>query len=199
MPVVYGEGEENAFLRLQEEINKKSDDHSLFAWKLPKPDYSHGLLAPHPSIFADSHHITRASGLGPRPAWSLANIGVRIELPLVCPLQGGLHTAELKCRDARTGLTVGINLMNQDDGTFLRLELDCFVAVPMGKIRNNRKSSIAQVVHNPHQSLAETSKAQQFRSKVLEDKEYSRTELFLETAAAVSGKISAKGYINLPR
>lgn len=64
MPVVYGEGEENAFLRLQEEINKKSDDHSLFAWKLPKPDYSHGLLAPHPSIFADSHHITRASGLG---------------------------------------------------------------------------------------------------------------------------------------
>ncbi|KAL2270744.1 hypothetical protein VTJ83DRAFT_115 [Remersonia thermophila] len=31
MPVLYGEGE-NAFLRLQEEIIKRSDDHSLFAW-----------------------------------------------------------------------------------------------------------------------------------------------------------------------
>ncbi|KAL1838932.1 hypothetical protein VTJ49DRAFT_2063 [Mycothermus thermophilus] len=31
MPVLYGEGE-NAFLRLQEEIIKRSDDHSIFAW-----------------------------------------------------------------------------------------------------------------------------------------------------------------------
>ncbi|KAI6382690.1 hypothetical protein MCOR25_000501 [Pyricularia grisea] len=32
MPLLYGEGS-NAFVRLQEEIIKKSDDHSLFAWK----------------------------------------------------------------------------------------------------------------------------------------------------------------------
>ncbi|KAI1175557.1 heterokaryon incompatibility protein-domain-containing protein [Nemania sp. FL0916] len=32
MPVLYGEGQK-AFIRLQEEIIKKTDDHSIFAWK----------------------------------------------------------------------------------------------------------------------------------------------------------------------
>ncbi|KAI1121840.1 heterokaryon incompatibility protein-domain-containing protein [Nemania abortiva] len=32
MPLLYGEGGERAFVRLQEEIMKSSDDHSLFAW-----------------------------------------------------------------------------------------------------------------------------------------------------------------------
>ncbi|KAK3317429.1 heterokaryon incompatibility protein-domain-containing protein [Cercophora scortea] len=36
MPMLYGEGEK-AFLRLQEEICKSSDDHSLFAWR-QKPE-----------------------------------------------------------------------------------------------------------------------------------------------------------------
>jgi hypothetical protein len=31
MPMLYGEGE-RTFIRLQEEIVKKSDDHSIFAW-----------------------------------------------------------------------------------------------------------------------------------------------------------------------
>ncbi|KAL8650211.1 MAG: hypothetical protein Q9226_005235 [Calogaya cf. arnoldii] len=33
MPLLYGEGKERAFLRLQEEIMKYSDDHTLFVWK----------------------------------------------------------------------------------------------------------------------------------------------------------------------
>src|SRR6195952_1344773 len=32
MPLLYGEGEEKAFFRLQEEILKNSDDQSLLAW-----------------------------------------------------------------------------------------------------------------------------------------------------------------------
>ncbi|OTA53183.1 HET-domain-containing protein [Hypoxylon sp. EC38] len=35
MPMLYGEGAEKAFLRLQEEIMKLSDDQSLFAWVKP--------------------------------------------------------------------------------------------------------------------------------------------------------------------
>ncbi|KAM0712011.1 hypothetical protein Q7P37_011105 [Cladosporium fusiforme] len=39
MPMLYGEGSK-AFLRLQEEIMKQSDDHSIFAWtKQPLDDY----------------------------------------------------------------------------------------------------------------------------------------------------------------
>ena len=37
MPLVYGEGKEKAFFRLQEEIMKDSDDHSLLVWVAPKP------------------------------------------------------------------------------------------------------------------------------------------------------------------
>jgi hypothetical protein len=34
MPLIYGEGQQKAFRRLQEEIMKFSDDHTLFAWGL---------------------------------------------------------------------------------------------------------------------------------------------------------------------
>jgi Heterokaryon incompatibility protein (HET) len=38
MPLLYGEGQQKAFLRLQEEIMKSSDDHTLFAWNTA-PNY----------------------------------------------------------------------------------------------------------------------------------------------------------------
>ncbi|KAM7224600.1 vegetative incompatibility protein HET-E-1 [Rhypophila decipiens] len=40
MPLLYGEGLEGAFTRLQEEIIKVSDDHTLFSWGLVKQDSS---------------------------------------------------------------------------------------------------------------------------------------------------------------
>lgn len=58
MPLLYGEGEK-AFIRLQEEIIKYSDDQSLFAWT--DPDASahdhHGLLANKPAHFVKSGNI----------------------------------------------------------------------------------------------------------------------------------------------
>ncbi|KAI1777389.1 heterokaryon incompatibility protein-domain-containing protein [Hypoxylon cercidicola] len=38
MPLLYGEGKQAAFIRLQEEIIKYSDDQSLFAWAPPSND-----------------------------------------------------------------------------------------------------------------------------------------------------------------
>ncbi|TVY15324.1 Vegetative incompatibility protein HET-E-1 [Lachnellula arida] len=43
IPMLYGEGEKS-FIRLQEEIIKVSDDHSIFAWKGVKDEYP-GILA----------------------------------------------------------------------------------------------------------------------------------------------------------
>ncbi|KAI1653546.1 HET-domain-containing protein [Daldinia decipiens] len=40
MTLIYGEGLEGAFRRLQEEILKRSDDHSILAWRDDSPDYS---------------------------------------------------------------------------------------------------------------------------------------------------------------
>ncbi|KAL8923326.1 MAG: hypothetical protein Q9208_004726 [Pyrenodesmia sp. 3 TL-2023] len=52
MPLLYGEGKERAFRRLQEEIMRYSDDHTLFAWKSPEArKYGSGLLAASPDYF----------------------------------------------------------------------------------------------------------------------------------------------------
>src|SRR3984885_15797145 len=51
MPLLYGEGE-RAFTRLQEEIMKVSDDHSLFAWKSSEK-YA-GLLTTSPAALLNS-------------------------------------------------------------------------------------------------------------------------------------------------
>ncbi|RYP59119.1 hypothetical protein DL770_010282 [Monosporascus sp. CRB-9-2] len=54
MPMIYGEGE-RAFIRLQEEIIKISDDYSLFAWR--SFDRRGGLLATSPAAFSNSGEI----------------------------------------------------------------------------------------------------------------------------------------------
>ncbi|OBT47876.1 hypothetical protein VE00_01546 [Pseudogymnoascus sp. WSF 3629] len=51
MPMLYGEGK-RAFLRLQEEIIKRSDDYTIFAWPIRLDDQP-GLLADSPAAFAD--------------------------------------------------------------------------------------------------------------------------------------------------
>ncbi|KAK2000749.1 ankyrin [Colletotrichum falcatum] len=56
MPLLYGEGE-RAFVRLQEEILKETDDQSLFLWGLPPEDSANadglfGLLAKSPESFS---------------------------------------------------------------------------------------------------------------------------------------------------
>ena len=55
MPLLYGE-REKAFLRLQEEITKKSTDHSLFAWPIHR-DSQTGLLADSPAAFESCRYI----------------------------------------------------------------------------------------------------------------------------------------------
>ncbi|KAG4439686.1 hypothetical protein IFR05_004823 [Cadophora sp. M221] len=57
MPLLYGEGE-SAFIRLQEEICRKTTDMSLFAWTTVHPDHQYsGLLATSPSNFRKSANI----------------------------------------------------------------------------------------------------------------------------------------------
>jgi hypothetical protein len=54
MPLLYGEGQLRAFGRLQEEIMRRTEDHSIFAWSGIGTDFGNdivGFLAPHPSAF----------------------------------------------------------------------------------------------------------------------------------------------------
>ncbi|THV48963.1 hypothetical protein BGAL_0218g00060 [Botrytis galanthina] len=52
---MYGEGSENAFLRLQQEILKRTSDQTLFLWTAAHEPFNRGLLATSPSAFC-SHH-----------------------------------------------------------------------------------------------------------------------------------------------
>lgn len=57
MPLLYGEGN-RAFLRLQEEIIRKTADMTIFCWEFreasPMETEFHGLLAPNPAAFVNS-------------------------------------------------------------------------------------------------------------------------------------------------
>ncbi|CAH0046319.1 unnamed protein product [Clonostachys solani] len=56
MSLIYGE-RENAFIRLQEEIMRISDDQTIFAWR--SRDHRGGLLATSPDAFSDGMNIVR--------------------------------------------------------------------------------------------------------------------------------------------
>ena len=97
MPLLYGEGDK-AFIRLQEEIMKHSNDQSLFAWTDPTAhaDYHHGLLANSPADFVNSGNIMPYHECEPSAPFSISNKGLRIELHL-SPYEKGLYVAALDC------------------------------------------------------------------------------------------------------
>ncbi|KAL8789727.1 MAG: hypothetical protein Q9213_000978 [Squamulea squamosa] len=107
MPLIYGE-KHKAFLRLQTEIMKDSEDHSLFAWKTPgtwsEADYC-GLLARSPTEFAESRNISPLlSPATSEPPPSMTSRGVSICLTLYSvsdriQKHGKVFFASLKCHD----------------------------------------------------------------------------------------------------
>ncbi|RTE73493.1 hypothetical protein BHE90_012067 [Fusarium euwallaceae] len=95
MPLLYGEGEK-AFIRLQEEIMRVSDDHSLFAWKCPNS--RGGLLAVSPAAFKDSGNIVPWNPFVPyNSPFTLTNKGAHLELPFIGLGDQGTGLAVLSC------------------------------------------------------------------------------------------------------
>lgn len=81
MPLLYGE-EDDAFLRLQEEIIRSTPDLSIFAWRLPEPILAHepmlcGVMAPSPVAFQGSRDLV--PDCQDPVEFSVTNIGVKIK------------------------------------------------------------------------------------------------------------------------
>lgn len=96
MPMLYGEGD-RAFLRLQEEIMKVTDDETLFAWPLDT-DNKGSLLASSPACFADCSGLevtqdSRATANG----FGLSNGSLSITLRLT-PWRIDTYLAPLNCQ-----------------------------------------------------------------------------------------------------
>lgn len=92
MPLMYGEGGK-AFIRLQEEIMKDSDDQSLFAWEDTCQSYDEiiahgpdgplrGPLAQSPAEFANSGNVVPYRDWQCSVPYTMTNNGLRIELPM---------------------------------------------------------------------------------------------------------------------
>ncbi|KAI0886524.1 HET-domain-containing protein [Annulohypoxylon maeteangense] len=122
MPMLYGEGGAKAFLRLQEEIIKRSDDHSIFAWG--GLQMFNGLLAPNPGAF-DGCGETRSvqSRFGNSP-FSMTNRGLSITLNLR-PWVLDTYLACLNCRGVSNSTRLAIFLRrNKADDQYSRVTVD---------------------------------------------------------------------------
>ena len=125
MPLLYGEGE-RAFLRLQQEIMKDSDDESIFAWVEPSanPSSYSGLLAQHPSAFARSSDIVYYKDFEDREPYVMSNRGLSITLHL-SPAQDGTVAAALHCPVPQTGdgfLAIYLKRFGKDSQHYARVK-----------------------------------------------------------------------------
>lgn len=96
MPLLYGEGEK-AFLRLQQEIIRQSDDESIFAWRYvsPPPGYMAGILAPHVSFFSNSQGVRLTEGK--RAPYSITNKGLELRSQATYVPSVGVYILPLHC------------------------------------------------------------------------------------------------------
>ncbi|KAK3688846.1 heterokaryon incompatibility protein-domain-containing protein [Podospora appendiculata] len=94
MPLLYGEGSK-AFRRLQEEILKVSDDHSILSFDTNLSDGS--LFAHHPSVFRDGGRVHPNHALKLTAPFSMTNAGLSIATPLIQTLSPYWVLAVLNC------------------------------------------------------------------------------------------------------
>lgn len=80
MPLLYGEGN-RAFMRLQSEIIRTSNDESIFAWKFERPILKTGLLAHSIHCFSSAENIVRTNRIA-RLHYEQTNMGLRLTVPV---------------------------------------------------------------------------------------------------------------------
>jgi hypothetical protein len=127
MPLLYGEGGERAFLRLQEEIIKYSYDHSIFAWPMSAEQGNHSLLARKPEAFAEARGIGIVAVRKGQSPYSVTNRGVSITLSLT-PWYMDTYLALINC--TKTSMSGGRRM-----GIFLRRlhEDDQYARIALGE------------------------------------------------------------------
>lgn len=136
-PMLYGEGGEKAFMRLQEEIIKDSNDMSIFAWK-QAPSHTviyhadtnttsaqlRGILARSPLEFLNAqYNMNNQINI---PEYAVTNKGLRMETKLES-LDSGRFLMPLNCFSRSNGSPqlrscLCIILQPQSDGTYVRAE-----------------------------------------------------------------------------
>ncbi|KAK7462341.1 hypothetical protein VKT23_007942 [Stygiomarasmius scandens] len=131
MPPIYGEGGAKAFMRLQQELIKISDDRSIFAWLAPPrsgKDEHRGLFARSPFEFRMSGEVGISESddiSADKSSYYFANNGIYIHLPLEpapsnIQFNGELFLASLNCRSRENGSYVSVYLLKTSGQRYIR-------------------------------------------------------------------------------
>jgi hypothetical protein len=154
MPMLYGEAD-HAFIRLQEEIIRRSTDHTIFAWATGYPasrDCTGGLFAKSPSAFANMKQIVR-DPLRTSLPFEATNKGIHLHLPIFEEEFGILDCREIN----RPGYNLAIRLTrNSSSSDTFHFDPYCgTVSVPIHERESIRIESIyvAQVQETAIKSL----------------------------------------------
>lgn len=149
LPIRYGEGAKQAFLRLQEEILRDTRDGSLLAWQSAKVGEVRGLLAQSPSEF--SHFTPTANSKELQRPWMFngkvcfSSKGIEIE-SRACKKAGCLLLAiGQRHQDLDTGNSIAICL-REWNGVYLRVAPASYV--PLSTLHSSYKIDIARDLDN---------------------------------------------------
>jgi ankyrin repeat protein len=167
MSPIYGEGSEQAFLRLQEQIIKNCRDDSILAWSLDTQETSSSrtmkampgrILAATPSDFANSGNIICRE----EKLLEFASGSLRIEIPLISHSLGNM-LGLLNCGpENEPGQVVGIPLAR----TALKSREEYFKPSHWACVLYQTPTSdtLAQVIHirNNNQTIQSTVEDQQY-------------------------------------
>ncbi|KAI0198857.1 heterokaryon incompatibility protein-domain-containing protein [Astrocystis sublimbata] len=133
LPLLYGEGD-RAFMRLQEEIVKTSNDLSLFAWTssenalLGSRDSYSGVFAQNPRDFLHSGEMVLSSNGMYNSEFTLCNKGIKMEMLLFYSLKMELHLLALNCHEAAAPKdNIGIYLKHHGANVYSRARPRTFV------------------------------------------------------------------------
>ncbi|KAF5699708.1 beta transducin [Fusarium mundagurra] len=206
MPLLYGEGDK-AFYRLQEEIMRVSDDHSLFAWKAIGA--RGGLLAPTPAAFKDSGDIIAWNPFTPyNSPFTVTKKGVHMEAPFISQDTSGrglLHLPSIsrraKQREGQAGgLSDTITVVERNSLSSLSeaaLVGDCgsvwylLAMAPSGTMHDEACSALCLAARGGHERLVSQLLARRDTSPLITDNE-GRTAL---SHAAECGQVAIVRFI----
>ncbi|CAI6313011.1 unnamed protein product [Periconia digitata] len=125
MPLLYGEGAQKAFVRLQEEIIRDNNDLSIFAWKSRDEDSRtlRGIFANSPSEFYDAQNLILDHDVKFNPDYVISNKGLRIQTFLHPRKNSEYLVMPLRCRsEGAMKPQLGIILTDIGASVYVRAE-----------------------------------------------------------------------------
>jgi len=137
IPMLYGEGSK-AFVRLQEEIIKESNDLSLFAWQTKVTSQKHlGILALSPQDFSDCADIELWDDAMYNDEFAITSKGLRVTPVSGCGLRLGrddTYVLDLRCYRQGSDRDLGIYLRKHGCDVYTRV-----LPETLAEVRDSRR------------------------------------------------------------